>query len=199
MQERFLIKAIVMKKMVLIVAMVCSYSFLFAQDEESASDAGSSKFFAGGNFGLAFGRYTMINLSPQVGYRFNRFLASGIGLNLIYTSQKDRDIYGNDYSKITQWVTGLSLFTRFYPSERFLIQLQPEANYIFGNIKYYQPVETKYKLNAEIIPSFLMGGGLVVPSGPGALITTVMYDVLQRPNSPYGNRPIVNVGYNVNF
>ena len=188
-----------MKKMVLIVAMVCSCNLLFAQNEENTDATAPRKFFAGGSFGLAFGRFTMINLSPQVGYRFNRFLSSGIGFNLIYASQKDRDIYGNNYSKITQWVTGLNLFTRFYPTERFLIHVQPEANYIFGNIKYYQPVETRYKLNAEIIPSLLLGGGLVIPSGRGEVITTVMYDVLQRPNSPYGSRPILNVGYNVNF
>lgn len=188
-----------MKKIVLVVLVICSCNLLFGQDEENTDGAKQSKFFSGGNFGLAFGRYTMVNLSPQVGYRFNRFLASGLGLNLIYASEKSRDVYGNDYSKITQWVTGLNVFARFYPTERFLIQLQPEANYIFGNIKYYQPVETKYKLDAEIIPSLLAGGGLVVPSGRGALITTVMYDVLQRPNSPYGNRPIVNIGYNFNF
>ncbi|HEX8313580.1 MAG TPA: hypothetical protein VF609_01225 [Flavisolibacter sp.] len=188
-----------MKKIVFLVALVFSCSFLFAQDEESAESSQPSKFFAGGNFGLAFGRYTMINLSPQIGYRFNRFLASGIGFNLVYASQKDRDIYGNDYSKTTQWITGLNMFARFYPTQKLLIQVQPEANYIFGNIKYYQPTETKYKLDAEIIPSLLVGGGLVMPSDRGAFITTVMFDVLQRPNSPYGNRPIINVGYNFNF
>ncbi|HYO23148.1 MAG TPA: hypothetical protein VER36_12145 [Flavisolibacter sp.] len=188
-----------MKKIVLLAAFVISCNLVFAQDEESSGSTQQSKLFAGGNFGLALGRYTMVNLSPQIGYRFNRFFASGLGFNLIYTSQKNRDIYGNDYSKITQWVTGLNLFARFYPAQKFLIQVQPEANYIFGNIKYYQPTETKYKLDAEIVPSLLVGGGLVMPSDKGAFITTVMYDVLQRVNSPYGNRPIVNVGYNFNF
>lgn len=188
-----------MKKIVLLVALVCCGHLLSAQEEENNDAEKKDKFFTGGNFGLAFGRYTLINISPQVGYRFNRFLASGIGLNMIYASQKVRDIYDNNYSKTTQWVTGLNVFARFYPTERFLIQLQPEANYIFGNIKYYQPTETKYKLDAEIVPSLLAGGGLVVPSGRGALVTTVMYDLLQRPNSPYGNRPVVNIGFNVNF
>jgi hypothetical protein len=77
--------------------------------------------------------------------------------------------------------------------------VQPEANYIFGNIKYYQPTEQTYQMNAEIIPSFLIGGGYAIPSQRGAFITTVMYDVLQREGSPYGNRPIVNFGYNFNF
>jgi len=186
-----------MKKFVLLVVVALSSHLVFAQDDEEQGE--QNKIFAGGNFGLAFGGYTLINIAPQVGYRFNRFLSAGLGLNLVYTSLKEQDYYGNDYSKTTQWVTGLSVFTRFYPTPKFLIQLQPEANYMFGNIRYYQPTETEYKLDAEIVPSLLACGGLVVPSERGAFITTVMYDLLQRRNSPYGNRPIVNFGYNINF
>ena len=188
-----------MKKLVLLVAVVLCCNLVFAQDEEDAGGFKKDKLFAGGSFGLAFGRYTLINLSPQIGYRFNRYLSSGLGLNLVYASQKQEDVYGNDFSKTTQWITGLSLFTRFYPSQKFVIQVQPEANYIFGNIKYYQPSETKYKLNAEIIPSLLVGGGLVMPSERGEFVTILLYDVLQRAGSPYGNRPVLNVGYNFNF
>ena len=173
----------------------------FAQNEEGKPD----KFFAGGNFGLSFGSYTFINLNPQVGYRFNRFLGAGIGMNLVYASHKER-YNGMDYSKTTQGITGLNTFVRFYPVQRFLVQVQPEANYTFGNSKYYfdplfQPLNppVKYKLDAEIIPSVLVGGGLVSPTNRGAMLFTVMYDVLQNPNSPYGNRPVVNVGYNFNF
>ena len=188
-----------MKKLILLTAVVLSCNLCFGQDEENTNGLQRDKFFAGGNFGLSFGRYTLVNLSPQVGYRFNRFVAAGLGVNLIYASQKDRDIYGNNYSKTSQWITGLNLFGRFYPTRTILIQLQPEANYVFGNIKFYQPTEQTYKLNAEIIPSLLIGGGYAVPSQRGAFVTTVMYDVLQRDGSPYGNRPIVNFGYNFNF
>lgn len=188
-----------MKKFVLLVAVIFSFTIVFAQDEENTEDAPQGKLFGGGNFGLMFGNYTLINVSPQVGYRFNKYFASGLGVNLVYASQKVRDVYGNNYSKTSQGITGLNLFARFYPSQKIMLQVQPEANYIFGNIKYYQPTETKYKLNTEIVPSLLAGGGVVMPAGSGSFITTVMYDVLQRANSPYGNRPIVNVGYNFAF
>ncbi|HVF80594.1 MAG TPA: hypothetical protein VM884_01600 [Flavisolibacter sp.] len=188
-----------MKKIVVFVAVVVCCTAAFAQEEEGSQGFNKDKLFAGGSFGLSFGSYTLISLSPQIGYRFNKYLSSGVGFNLIYASQKGRDSYGNNY-KTTQGVTGLNLFARFYPTQKFLIQIQPEANYIFGNVKYYQPPpEVKYKLDAEIVPSFLAGGGLVVPTGNGALITTIMYDVLQKPTSPYGNKPIVNVGYNFNL
>ena len=181
------------------MALVFFSAVVAAQDEEKTTTT-NNRLFAGGSLGLSFGNYTLINLSPQIGYRFNKYLASGIGFNLIYASQKDKDYYGRDLSKSVQGITGLNVFTRFYPVEKFFVQIQPEANYIFGNITYFQGnAPGKYKLDAQIVPSFLAGGGLVVPTGNGALITTVMYDVLQRLNSPYGNKPIVNVGYNFNF
>lgn len=188
-----------MKKLLLFITLVFFSTIMFAQDEESPISSMKDKLFAGGSLGLSFGNYTLINLSPQIGYRFNKHLSSGVGFNLTYASQKGKDSYGSSY-KTTQGITGLNLFARFYPAEKFLIQVQPEANYIFGNIKYYQPPpEVKYKLDAEIVPSFLAGGGLVTPTKNGAFITTIMYDLLQKPNSPYGNKPIVNVGYNFNF
>lgn len=160
------------------------------------------KLFAGGNFGFSFGHYTLINVSPQIGYRFNRFVSAGLGLNLQYVSTKEKNEYGNDYFKTSEWVTGLNLFGRFYPVERFFVQAQPEINYRFGNTTYYRtldnlPTNQTYKNDAEIVSCFLAGGGYSAPAGKGRIIITVLYDVFQRPNSPYGNQPVVNFGYNV--
>ena len=186
------------KKLVFAIAIVlCSFT-AFSQDEETTG-FNKDKFFAGGNFGLSVGSYTVINLSPQVGYRFNRFLASGVGLNLLYYSHKEKDVYGNDYRKVVQGITGLNVFARFYPTSKIFIQVQPEDNYIFGKQIFYQPTKEVYKLDAELIPSILVGGGLATPTSRGAVLFSVMFDMLQNPNSPYGNRPIVNVGYNFNF
>lgn len=186
-----------MKKLFLAAVFFFCTAVLFAQ-EEDAKGFSKDKLFAGGGFGLSFGNYKLVNLSPQVGYRFNKYLASGIGLNLIYASQKER-YNGLDYSKTIRGITGINIFGRFYPAERFLIQLQPEVNYTFGKQIFYQPVKETYKLDTELVPCLLAGGGLVTPTQKGAIITTVMYDLLQDAKSPYGNRPIINVGYNFNF
>jgi hypothetical protein len=188
-----------MKKFCFAALLLLGSLYVCAQ-EGSEEGSGQNKFFAGGNFGLAFGRFTMVGLNPQVGYRFNRYLGAGLGLNLVYASQRERDPFTRqDYRKVVQGITGLNTFVRFYPTQRFLVQLQPEANYIFGKQIFYQPVKETYKLDAEIIPSFLVGGGMVTPTPRGAMLFTVMYDVVQNPASPYGSRPIVNVGYNFNF
>ena len=183
-----------------LVAVLLAGSFLVQAQQRNGEETRPDKFFAGGNFGLSLGRYTLVSLNPQVGYRFNRFLSAGMGLNMVYASQKERDpITREDYRKVVQGIAGLNSFVRLYPIQSILLQVQPEANYIFGKQIFYQPVKETYKLDAEIIPSLLVGGGLVTPTANGAMLFTVMFDVLQNPNSPYGSRPIINVGYNFNF
>jgi hypothetical protein len=189
-----------MKKLLLIPFLLLISLSLFAQTEEEKPEEkkGFQKenLFVGGNFGLTFGDYTLINISPQVGYRFSKLFAAGIGLNGQYVSFKERDFDGDLYRKVSKNITGLNVFARVYPLDQFFIQVQPEANYIFGKQTYYQPVKQEFKLDAVIAPSLLLGGGAALPAGRGAFIISVSYDVLQHNNSPYGKRPIYNFGYN---
>ena len=80
-----------------------------------------------------------------------------------------------------------------------MLQVQPEMNYRFGKIIYEGPPKQEYHSDAVIAPSLLMGGGLVLPAGRGEMLINLFYDVLQNENSPYGNRPIFNFGYNVSL
>jgi hypothetical protein len=189
-----------MKRSLLII--VCFlYSFLcFAQEEETSSKGfKKEKLFIGGNFGLSFGDLTLINVSPQVGYRFTDLFAAGLGLNGQYVSVKNRYIDGTPYSKTSQGVFGLNVFGRLYPINNLMIQLQPEANYIFGKQTFYGSTNQEYKMDAVIVPSLLVGAGIVLPSGRGSFIASYFYDVLQKPNAPYGSRPFLNIGYNLSL
>ena len=194
-----------MKKIILVFTLCTVTLFAFAQDEEEPKPEKEKgfqkeKLFVGGNFGVSFGSYTFINISPLIGYRFTDHFAAGVGLNLQYVSEKLED-NGDTYYKTEQGVTGLSVFGRVYPIRQFMLQVQPEVNYIFGKEKYYLPPNPgEYNLDSEIVPSVLLGGGLVLPAGGrGALIISVFYDILQRDNSPYSNNAIVNFSYNVGF
>ena len=174
----------------------------WGQDETEGEKKGFQKerLFVGGNFGLTFGNYTLINISPQVGYRFTDFFSAGLGINGQYISVKSYFTNGQEYSRTSQGVTGLNVFGRIYPVDQIMIQVQPEANYVFGNIKYYDGRSPdKIKLDAVIAPSLLLGGGAVLPAGRGSFIASVFYDVLQHKNSPYGARPIYNFGYNISL
>lgn len=188
-----------MKKLLLLLLLLCTLGkFSFAQDEnhsEKKKGFDKSKLFFGGNFGMTFGDYTLINVSPQIGYRFNENLAAGAGINFQYISIKERDYNGNPVDRISQGVTGLNVFGRVYPFRQLMLQAQPELNYIFGKIKYYNP-PSKTNIDAAIVPSLLLGGGIVFPAGNGEFIISVFYDVLQHTRSPYSNKPFINFGYN---
>lgn len=170
---------------------------VLAQATEPPADEGfqKEKLFFGGNFGLSFGDYTLVDVSPQVGYRFSHLFAAGMGINAQYVSTKQRYANGDPYSKTAQGVAGLNIFARLFPVNYVMLQVQPEANYIFGKQTWYNP-PAEYKLNAAIVPSLLIGGGVVIPSGRGAFIASVFYDALQKPNAPYGARPIYKFGFN---
>lgn len=194
----------VMKKCLFFLLMILLLtSGLRAQEEErEAPQKGfqREKLFVGGNFGLTFGDYTLINISPQLGYRFNDFVAAGIGVNGQYVSDRLRDYWGNTTYKASRGVVGLNAFGRVYPFQFLMLQVQPEVNYLFGKDTYYTGSPTgTFKMDAMIEPSLLVGAGAVLPQGRGALIVSVMYDVLQREYSPYGRRPVYNIGYNFNL
>ena len=179
-----------MKKLFLLLMVVSVAMTVKAQDEEEPKRGfDKEKLFFGGSFGLSFGSYTLINVSPQVGYRFTKHVAAGAGVNFIYSSFKNygvRENYG---------VAGLNIFGRFYPIEQIFIQAQPEMNYTWGKQKYDGGAEVK--LDGKMVPSFLAGGGVAIPMGrKGAMLIMIQYDLLQQRRSPYGERPFVSIGFN---
>ena len=183
-----------MKKVTLALLFAFALSQSFAQDEEKEND-GSKGFkkeniFFGGNFGLSFGSYTQIIVSPQVGYRFNQYLAAGAGVNVQYVAQKYYDNNGDEYAKLSQGVYGFNLFGRVYPIKQAFIQVQPEFNYISNKFKYQNSTipEQKY---TNVAPSLLMGVGV----GLGGAYISLMYDVVQHKYSPYSNKPFINIGF----
>ena len=186
------------KKCLLALLLSASILFVKAQEQEEPKKGfDKEKLFFGGNFGLSFGNYTLVNVSPQVGYRFNRFLAAGAGVNFIYSSFKydynnSALNYKNEYG-----VVGLNIFGRVYPIDYVLLQVQPEMNYTWGKIKYYDG-SPDAKLDPKFVPSLLVGGGTAIPLGNRRSVMMVMiqYDLLQNDRSPYGKKAFINVGFN---
>lgn len=181
------------------------FVFFFCFGQLSAQDNGGeggfdrSRLFFGGNFGASFGDYTMVNVSPQLGYRFSPFFAAGAGVGFQYFSVKTRDFYsGEEIYRTNNGVAGLNIFGRVYPVNFLLLQVQPEINYTWGKYKY-RDNSPDLKLEGKLIPSLLVGGGIAVPTGAGSLNLTIMYDVIQDPRSPYSIKPFFNMGYNFGF
>jgi hypothetical protein len=171
----------------------------YERDREREPKQGfdKSKLFFGGNFGLGFGgNSTLVNVSPQIGYRFNPYLAAGAGVTFLYSSYRYR--YYNPEYKENYGVAGLNVFGRVYPIEYLFLQIQPEMNYNWGKFKFYDGSPDQ-KLKGKIVPSLLGGAGAAIPAGGGAFIVMVQYDLLQNTRSPYGNRAFYNFGYNFGF
>jgi hypothetical protein len=197
------------KRMLLLLTTVCLFSFsVLAQDEnaeETPKKFDRSRLFVGGNFGLSFGNFTFINISPQLGYRFNDFFAAGIGINGQFSQQKYRS-GGTILYKDRYGVAGMNLFGRFYPIQQGFIQLQPEMNYIWGSRIDYTPQEVKSSLNGKILPSLLAGAGAYLPAGrAGGFIIMAQYDLLNKsdfypnPSTPYGKNIFMTIGFNAGF
>lgn len=182
-----------------IICLAIQLNAMAQQDPEPKKGFDKDKLFIGGNFGLSFGDYTLINVSPQVGYRFNRWLAAGAGPNFIYSSTLYRYDPSIDNYRTNYGVAGLNIFGRVYPIEYIFLQLQPEANYTWGKIKFYDGTPN-IKLPGQIVPSLLGGVGGVIPIAEnGALIVMIQYDLLQNVRSPYGTRAFYGLGYNIGF
>jgi hypothetical protein len=168
-----------------------------AQQESESSEKGfdPNRLFFGGNFGLSFGDYTFINITPQVGYQFNRYLAAGAGLSFIGTGYTTYYTNGSKYSKETYNSAGLNIFGRVYPIPFLFLQAQPEYNYTWGKTKFYNG-QPEIKLDGEFVPVLLLGAGAVIPMGRGSFIAMLQYNVIDNDRSVYGNRPFFSFGVN---
>jgi hypothetical protein len=197
-----------MKKLLLAAGLLIGFATTsFSQYYQSPDDGeeappkkgfDKSKLFFGGSFGLGFGSVsTLINISPQVGYRFNKYFAAGAGVNFIYSSYKYE--YNYPPYKDQYGVTGLNVFGRFYPIPYLFVQAQPEANYTWGKYKSLDGSFDDIKLPGKIVPSLLGGVGAAIPAGRGAFIVMIQNDLIHDERSPYGTRSFFNFGYNIGF
>jgi hypothetical protein len=205
MQEKFstdiFIKTLFMKKLLMLILGSLVIFAASAQDEsESQRGFDRNKLFFGGYFAMSFGNSTFVNISPQVGYRFNRYLAAGTGINAQYSSFRTNYSDGSS-TREDYGVVGLNIFGRVYPIQQILVQLQPELNYTWGTYKVRVPgiPESKSQLDGKFIPSLLAGAGAAIPAGRGSFLIVAQYDVLQNARTPYGNHIFFSFGFNTGF
>lgn len=174
-----------MKKAVIIFFLLVVSTTVYSQYSQYKSGFDISRLSVGGNFSLQFGDYTVIGISPQIGYDFSKYFTAGAGFG--YTYYKDKEY---DY-KWNRSYLSFDVFGRFYPIENIVISLQPEISRMWETFedRGIKEKETKF------VPSVLIGGGLRYMG----MIAMIQYDVVQDDYSPYGNRLFYSVGYAFNF
>lgn len=145
-----------------------------------------SKLSFGGNLSLQFGSYTIVGISPQVGYDFSKYFTAGAGFG--YTYFKDKYY---DYKWSSSYLS-FDIFGRFYPTDFLVMSVQPEISRMWQNITYYDGEKISEN---KFVPSLLIGGGIRF----GGVMAMIQYDLVQDRNSPYGTNLFYSVGYTFRF
>lgn len=181
--------------LILSLLLLINTADLHAQSEEKTGGFERDRLFIGGNFGVRFGDNTFINLSPQVGYQFTERFQAGAGINFITSALTFRSVNGERLSRTSYGYGGLNVFARVFPISTLFASIQPEYNYSWGRIKYFngQPTQTS---QGTFVPVMLIGAGTAIPAGRGRLIAQMLYDVAGHERSPYGRAPFVSFGFN---
>ena len=190
-----------MKRTILIFVLSICVASAMAQYQAAPAPAPSgselgNRLFFGGNFGLSFGNSTFVNVSPLVGYKINDYFSAGGGVNFIYSAFTTRNGNGDKLWTQSYGTAGLGIFGRVYPVRFLFAQARPEMNYVWGKIKYFGTPQPEEKYPGKWVPSLLLGGGVAMPAGRGAIMLSLQYDVIQDSRSPYGTKPFVSLGFN---
>lgn len=123
-------------------------------ERTSAPSSGEeSKWIFGGDFGLSFGDFTFINLSPRVGYALNDNLILGATLRYTYYRLDIRNINGQilPSERIEQNWIGTGLFVQQVILENFFVGFEPEVI----QINQLRPFR-----ESVVVPFTLLGGGI---------------------------------------
>ena len=145
------------------------------------------KIYIGGNFGLQFGTTTVVNVSPQIGYRVTERFIPGIGVTYIYYNY--RNPYTN--SRYESSIYGGSVFGKYFFTPNF-----------FGHVEYEELNLDGYDIYLNMysrlwVPSLFIVVGYNYPIGQRGFIQLLaLFEVLQDRNSPYyRNNPIIRIGF----
>jgi hypothetical protein len=151
----------------------------------------TEKVSLGGNFGLAFGNPTFINISPLIGYRFTDKLVAGGGPSYIYTRVK---IYGRNFENS---IAGGRLFGQHLIFENFAARAELEHL----GIQYPVWNGTDYDKRREWVTNPMIGASYNMPIGRKASFNiTALYNLNYQNNLNqqflYGRSPfIIRAGF----
>jgi len=190
MKLKFLIsKLLITLLLVSLIQKKFTYSQIFFETSTQNTDENKKRLFSfqkiffGGNFGLQFGNFTLIELSPLIGYKISDYLSLGTQLIFTYTKIKN---YG-----IKTYIYGNSYFLRYYFHKNF-----------FSHIEYqWLKLDSKYTsifLNAQksyTLNNLYLGAGIKQIISPRSFISLIfLYNVNHSSYSPYEN-PIIKINF----
>ncbi len=181
-------------KLIRLLAFLILFSaptMLHAQTEYGETFA--SRLYVGGNFGLGFGTFTSIDISPLAGYNFNRVFSAGIGGTYMYYQYR----YGNDSERASFY--GARIFARALPLPEILPNIFLHGEYeSINNERWVEGPIGNFEFKRTWTPAVPVGLGLRQPAGQNSYFTImVLWNMLDdgtQASSIYGGPLIYRVG-----
>jgi len=176
-----------MKKQILYISILffitLDYTFGFSQEYDPYTfqdikkvHSLKDKVFFGGGIDFQFGTYTVIKLTPEVGYRISPIFELGLGTYFLYI----KDFSSN----ISTSIYGGKFFSRYYVFNSLVILGEYEVLFV-----------PDYLGNRIIVPGLLGGVGYQQKLGDRfAVQTSILYNFLMSGNTPYKN-PIIRISF----
>lgn len=165
-------------RFLLLILVTLCIGITYGQDDDRSF---GERLRFGGDVIASFGTVTALGASPFVGYEVSERYIPGIGGTYIYLSANG----------IEQHQYGVRNFHRFLVTEEL---------FVHGEFEYLSfRVNTSNDVGGQTLsaPAILLGGGYRQPLGENSFfIMSVLYDVLEDPNSPYSG-PIIRGGVSI--
>lgn len=155
----------------------------FSQIKDTTSDWRSnfrSRIFTGGNFGLQFGTFTFVDVSPLVGYRLTEKIQGGIGITYRY--------FSDNLNNFSTSMYGGSVFARYFILDNLFAHTEYEV--LNGEWFYGE------RFN---VTSIFVGGGYSQRLG-GTVFANILilWNINESIYSPYQN-PVFRAGIGMGF
>ena len=159
------------------------------------------KVFFGGSFGIMFGTYTDIEVSPIVGYRITRHLSLAVGPK--YRYYREKIIYQSQPYSLEGHVYGGRSYVQFYFIKNIndFIPIGIHAGF-FAHAEYEllsleeEDFRPQYGNRGRyLLHTAFVGPGLRLPAGRRAAVNfMVLWNLNENSDSPYTS-PIIRFGF----
>ena len=166
-------------------------SIMYAQEGEGVKFE-KDRLFTGGNLGLQFGTYTVVDISPVIGYFITDKISFGTGATYQYYQYKDKVYPAFDFKTN---IYGAKLFSRFYIIPSVFVHAEYEALNL--ETAYFDPTHLRHSTDRFWVHSVLLGGGYKQAIGEYSSINIMLlYNINETVDSPYRN-PIIRMGFDI--
>ncbi|NVK05188.1 MAG: hypothetical protein HWD92_10205 [Flavobacteriia bacterium] len=139
----------------------------------------------GGNLQLSFGSFTVIEVSPRVGYRITEDLIGGLGANFMYIRYGENFFY-NGSPSLDYTIWGGNTFASY--SLPFGLPLAVQGEYELLNFEVFNP--TTFEEERQWVPALRFGGGYFQPinNRGGGVYFVALYDFLWDQDVSFNRR-----------